>query len=82
MTDYSAPTVTLDSAPDLSGGSTYYAAFRQPNGAFSGLYVIAAGSGSDEITLSSPATLDFTPVYDGSMEDTICVIGTADEQGE
>lgn len=79
VTDYSAPTVTLDSAPDLSGGATYYAAFRQPNGAFSGLYVIAAGSTSDEITLSSPATLDFAPVYDGSMEDTICVIGTADE---
>tara|TARA_Y100000780_G_scaffold232566_1_gene266562 strand:- start:595 stop:3084 length:2490 start_codon:yes stop_codon:yes gene_type:complete len=79
VTDYSAPTITLDSAPDLSGGLTYYAAFRQPNGAFSGLYVIAAGSTSDEITLSSPATLDFTPVYDGSMEDTICVIGTADE---
>lgn len=79
VTDYSAPTVTLDGIPDLTGPDTYYAAFRKPNGAFSGHYIVSAGPSSQSVTLSSPATLDFTPVYDGSMEDTICVIGTFDE---
>lgn len=79
VTDYSAPTVTLDGIPDLAGPDTYYAAFRKPNGAFSGHYIVTAGPNSQSVTLSSPATLDFTPVYDGSMEDTICVIGTFDE---
>jgi hypothetical protein len=71
-------TMILDSAPDFSGGA-YYAVFRKPTGHFSGIYQIIAGQLANQIFLINPSLLDFTPIYDGSMESTICAIGSLDE---
>lgn len=79
VTGVSGSTLSLDGEADLSGPGTYYAVLRQPTGRYSGLYEIAAGSTASDVVLVSPTTLDFTPVLDGSMESTVCVIGTEDE---
>lgn len=81
VTAYSAPTVTLDFEPDFGAG-TYYAAFRKPDGKMSGLYTITAGGSANEITLSSPATLDFTPATDTGEERTLVSIGLSSEWGK
>lgn len=78
---YSAPDVTLDFEPDLSGAGPYYAAFKNREGEMSGLYTIIAGEAADEIELTSPTTLDFTPVTDGSIDATLVSIGQASEWG-
>jgi hypothetical protein len=71
-------TIILDYAPNLTGG-IYYAVFRKPTGHFSGLYQVIAGNLANQIYPVGPALLDFTPVYDDSMEPTICCIGLASE---
>lgn len=85
VVDFSGSTVTLDFDPNFSAG-TYYAAFKKPNGEFSGLYEISAGGQSGEITLVSPSTLDFTPVIDSSPdsdgENTLITLGLSGEWGE
>lgn len=78
VVDYSAPTVTLDFDP-VFGVGTHYAAFRTREGKFSGLYTVIAGGSPNEITLASPSTLDFVPVFDGSMDSTMATFGPADE---
>jgi hypothetical protein len=60
LVSYSAPSVTVDQ--DLTfGAGTHYACFRTDEGDFSGLYTVTTGASANELTLSSPATLDFTP---------------------
>lgn len=81
LMDYSAPTVTLDFEPEFGAG-THYAVFRNREGGHSGLYTVTAGAGANQITLVSPATLDFVPVTDGSMDDTFMVFGTAEQIGK
>ena len=66
--------VTLDFEPTFPSG-TAFAAFRNREGEFSGLYTVVAGSSANVITLSSPTTLDFTPVTDGSMDSTFLTFG-------
>lgn len=85
VTDVSGSTVTLDFEPNFGAG-TYYAAFKKPDGEFSGLYEISSGVGADEITLTSPSVLDFTPVIDSSPdadgENTLVSLGLSSEWGE
>jgi hypothetical protein len=82
VTDESGALLTLDFSPTLGAG-TYYAAFKKPDGRYSGLYEIAATVTPNVIELISPATLDFTPVLDSSPdedgENTAITIG-ADEE--
>lgn len=77
VVDYDAPIVTLDFNP-VFGVGTHYAAFRNREGEFSGLYEVES-AGTNQIELTSPATLDFVPVTDGSMDSTLMCFGTADE---
>jgi hypothetical protein len=79
VTGYNAPNVNLDANVNVDAGESYYAVLRKPTGEYSGIYEINATSGASSIELLAPSTLDFTPVTDGSMESTICVIGTQDE---
>lgn len=69
--------ITLDFEPVISG--TTYAAFRTPEGGYSGLYTIVAGGSANEITLSSPSSLDFTPITDGSGDPSYVSIGSSSE---
>lgn len=73
--------VTLDFEP-VFGAGTHFAAFRNREGEMSGLYTVVAGPSANQITLSSPTTLDFTPVTDGSMDSTMVTFGASDEWGE
>lgn len=79
VTAYSAPSVTVDFTPTFGAG-THYAAFRNREGAYSGLYTVTQGSPNNVLTISSsPSSLDFTPVTDGSMDSTFMSFGTEDE---
>ena len=71
--------ITLDFAPEFGTG-THYAAFRTREGLTS-LYVVVAGPNDNTITLSSPSSLTFTPVTDGSMDSTFISFGSAEEWG-
>lgn len=74
----SGTTVTLDFDP-VFGAGTYYAVFRNPEGEYSGLYLIVDGPSTNQITLQSPSSLDFTPITDGSGDPSYMVMGTAAE---
>lgn len=80
VVSYSAPEVTLDFEPEFGSGA-HYMAFRNRDGEMSGLYTVIATSNPDTVELTSPTTLDFDPVTDGSMDSTFCTFGNANEWG-
>lgn len=80
IVSYSAPEVTLDFEPEFGSG-THYMAFRNRDGEMSGLYTVIATSNRDTVELTSPTSLDFVPVTDGSMDSTFCTFGNASEWG-
>lgn len=82
VTAVSGSDITLDFEPDFSAGGTHYAAFRDEYGAFSGLYTVVAGPSSNQVTLSSPSSLDFTPVTDGSTDPSFMSFGPASVWGK
>lgn len=74
-------TVTADFDPEF-GSDTYYAAFKKPTGAYSGLYEIADGTSANQFVLVNPKVLNFTPEDESGAwagEATTFTIGTADD---
>lgn len=83
---HSGNVLTLDFVPEFSSSSPapiYYAALRNPEGEFSGLFTIVGGSPNNTITITSSPGIDFTPLIGGSPEgdNTLITIGTSDEWG-
>lgn len=90
VTAASGNTLTLDFVPifdtTTSPNPTYFAALKDPQGDFSGLYTIVGGSPNNTITITDSPGIDFTPATDASPdsdgENTLIVIGTSDEWGK
>lgn len=81
----SGPLITLDFEP-VFGSGTHYAAFKKPDGRYSGLYEVEATASPDVIELVSPVSFDFDPVLDSSSdedgENTLISFGAAEEWGD
>ena len=79
----SGNTITLDFTPELSAASPfpqYFAAFKKPNGRFSGLYSISFGSPLNFITITDSPGIDFAPTVTANPGDnTLVAIGTSDQ---
>ena len=71
--------IELDMPVKLDNQEQYYAVFRKPNGSYSGMYTIKAGPSSTEIELDTPNSLDFSPIMNCEMDDTVCVVGTEED---
>jgi hypothetical protein len=90
VTAVSGDNITLDFIPEFdtttSPNPTYYAAFKEQGGEYSGLFQISMGSPNNVITIIDSPGLDFTPVTDSSPdsdgENTLVTIGTSDQWGK
>lgn len=88
VTAASGANITLDFIPEYvstSPETQYYAAFKDQEGNFKGLYTISQGSPNNVIVITSSPGLDFTPVTDASADsegdNTLVTIGMADDFG-
>jgi hypothetical protein len=78
VTNVLGSTITLDGDIDF-GPNVLFAVFRKSTGEYSGMYQISQAGFPNQFTLAGPYELDFTPIFDGSMESTICAIGEMDQ---
>jgi hypothetical protein len=75
VSDVSGSVVTLDFEPEVGAD---VATFRNPEGTKSSTHSITLGPGSNEITLVSPSTPDFTLITDENQQANLATIGSSD----
>lgn len=65
--------VYVDAILKWQSGQSHILALRKPDGTLSGPYTATIGSSSNEVIIDSD--IDFTPVFDGSMEPPLYMFG-------